>query len=1038
MSAPVAGAITAVVGMFFDIPPQYGYMIGSTLWGVSHPTQVEGPKLQDLKVITSQYGGSIPNTYGAVRISGNVIWSIPLVQIGSTESQKGGSEVTTYKQYAVFAMGLCEGVIEGIGRIWVNNKLYSTNNKNASIHEILTSSRLATITVYKGDEEQMPDPVIQSYAGVENVCANRGLAYIVFDMMEYPSRGLNIEVEVFKDGQVFYVAQEVYNFGDSFMSMTRIAGTYFPSISQKNQIAYLYGFYNEQQAASGIATYWNAIVNTDGTVKPLHQILLPSSLHDASFSNLSKSTDGSILYIGRNNTTYSRNYSVVYQEGNIVNLSLYMPAEDFGISDAIAVKDNEQMFIAAHESTTQQKICKIEFSGMYPTDGFNVDVGYKIRAMAIGNNYLFVLDNLSNIRKYDLDLNFIGFIFQNNNVSFYLSDITTENDTVYGGGGFNIYKIENNDKTFIASTLSTGVGINVIYYQNSNFYYRSSGDTFGKIFMVAKTTDGYDVPVSSIVTDLCLKSDLTEEEIDVSLIEDEFLRGYVINGVMTTGSAIEQLANYFFFDGCESDDKLKFIKRGRKAPIIIPEDDLAAHLAGSQMPDDLSGTRKQSLELPEKVTLKYMSIDSDYQVCSQFARRYAVNSQNSSVTEVAIVQNDTQARQMADKILTSQWIERASYSLTLGPKYLFLEPTDVIQTTKDGEIYTMRITEINFQNNILTVNAVAEDLESYDSFVTGVSSYRNNSTVYSPSSTDIYFLDIPLLRDQDDGVGYYLTANGFQPNNWNGTQVYKSFDDGASFVQYIKYIERKGIFGQCKNILGNSQSNDIDFSNSITVKVNGLLSSTNLLNVYNGANLALIGKEIIQYKNAESLGNNLYKLSHLIRGKFGTENEISKHKNGDMFISLALSTLYLEPSNNGEYGLERQYKALSSGETLTDAITVKFTNNAVAQMPYSPCQLGGGRNATGDLRLKWTRRTRINGGWNNNTDVPLGETSELYSIDIFKNNEIIRTIQSTEQKCLYTKEEQIADFGSIQSSVKFTVYQISSTVGAGFGETATI
>lgn len=1039
MAAQAVGAVVAVGGMFFGIPPQYGYMLGSMAFSMLNPEKIDGPKLADLKVITSQYGLPIPNVYGAVRISGNVIWSIPLVQVGTTDSQKGGPKVTTYKQYAYFALGLCEGPIDGIGRIWINSKLFSSNNKNSSVIDIVNSSRQAKITVYKGDEEQMPDPLIVSHAGKENVNANRGLAYLVFDGIEYPQNGLNIEVEVFKDGQVFYVSEKVYEIND-FNNMSRIGGVYYPSISQKNQIAYLYGFMNELDEYTGKAVYYSVVVNPDGTTKPLSTFNF-SDYADATFSTNCKTSDASIFCVAREKTTYKQQKLICYSDGSVFPLNNFIPDESFGFENAIAVKDAEHMFIAAYDSNTQQKLCRISFYGKVPQSGISKNLGYRIRDIVIGNNYVFVLDNLSNIRKYDLDLNYIGFEYKNNDVSWYFGCLANDNDNVYAGHSYEIYKVSNNTKTFVASTLSANTAPNLLYFQNDNFYFRSGTSTSKKLYVCAKTTDGYDISVAKIVKDLCKKSGLLETEIETNSIEDKKLRGYFINGVMATGSSIEQLANYYFFDNAESDDKIKFVARGKNTPITIPEEDLAAHITGSELPDDLAIVRKQSLELPEKLTLKFMDTDADYQITSTFARRNAVNSQNTQTTECAVVQTQTQARKMADRILRSQWTERRTFSLQLPEKYLFLEVNDVLRTFKDGDEYIMRVTEINYQNSIISITAVEEDLEIYDSFVAAApSGYRQSTAISTPSSTDVYFLDIPLLRDQDDGVGYYVTANGFQPNNWTGTQLYKSLDNGASFLPSGSYMSRRGIFGPCKNILGKWEGgNNLDVINTLRVKVNGTLNSTSRLNLDNGANYALVGKEIIQYQYAELQEDGTYLLYHLYRGCNGTEQHINTHTNGDVFIDLSLQTLYLEPSNTAEYGLERYFKALSDGENLNEAFTVKFTNNAVAQKPYAPCQLGGGRDGAGNTKLKWTRRTRTGGTWRDSVDVPLGETTEAYSVDILKpDGKVVRTIDSTVPFVMYTAEQQTADFGSVQSSIKFTVYQISSTVGRGFGATETI
>ncbi len=96
---PVIGA----VGGFIVGGPQgaaIGFSLGASLGGmfgggqsVRLPT-VEGPRLSDLRVQTSNYGKVIPEVYGRARLAGNVIWARPIkevrVETTTTTSQRGG------------------------------------------------------------------------------------------------------------------------------------------------------------------------------------------------------------------------------------------------------------------------------------------------------------------------------------------------------------------------------------------------------------------------------------------------------------------------------------------------------------------------------------------------------------------------------------------------------------------------------------------------------------------------------------------------------------------------------------------------------------------------------------------------------------------------------------------------------------------------------------------------------------------------------------------------------------------------------------
>jgi len=179
-----------------------GVMLGNYLFQPDGPniTQ-EGPRLNDLKVTTSTYGMDIPKVYGAYRISGNIIWALPLQETRHEETQEegkggGGSSSTSiwYTYKATFAVALCEGEITGIRKIWFGSKLIYNNNE---------SSFLENITVYNGSSTQEIDPTME--AKYEDTPAYRHIAYIVFNDIELEDFGNvipNVTAEVVKSGNI--------------------------------------------------------------------------------------------------------------------------------------------------------------------------------------------------------------------------------------------------------------------------------------------------------------------------------------------------------------------------------------------------------------------------------------------------------------------------------------------------------------------------------------------------------------------------------------------------------------------------------------------------------------------------------------------------------------------------------------------------------------------------------------------------------------------------------------------------------------------
>lgn len=178
------GAGGAVAGRL--IGAVAGSVIDRALFGDNTRKYREGPRLASLDVMGSSEGAAIPRVYGRARMSGQVIWATKLEEVISTRSEsagggKGGGPrvtTTTYSYFANFAIGLCEGPIAGIGRMWVDGKQLDLSQYS--------------YRVYRGDDEQLPDPLIEAKEAEGEAPAYRGLAYIVFERLPLENFGNRI------------------------------------------------------------------------------------------------------------------------------------------------------------------------------------------------------------------------------------------------------------------------------------------------------------------------------------------------------------------------------------------------------------------------------------------------------------------------------------------------------------------------------------------------------------------------------------------------------------------------------------------------------------------------------------------------------------------------------------------------------------------------------------------------------------------------------------------------------------------------------
>jgi hypothetical protein len=488
--------------------------------------------------------------------------------------------------------------------------------------------------------------------------------------------------------------------------------------------------------------------------------------------------------------------------------------------------------------------------------------------------------------------------------------------------------------------------------------------------------------------------------------------------------------------------KIKFVKRGQALAATIDNDDLAAHEWGSDVPNPLDKLRAQDLELPHEVNVLYINSGADYQQGTQKSERQTGSGLSVMTIPLPVVMDDTKAKQVADVNHYNAWVGRTTYTLQLSRKWSKLEPTDVIDVEYGTTTFRMRITKKDdAKPGIIKLECVAEDSAIYTQSGLGAgASNIPTQVVKVPVQTLGMFLDIPILRDADNDAGIYFAACGYR-SGWAGCALFKSNDGGATYGQ-VTSTNDEATIGYCTTALGDFYSGNIfDESNTVTVQMMaGTLSSASELAVLNGANYAVLGNEIIQFKNAELVSAGVYKLSGLLRGRRGTEWAMSSHDVGDRFVLANTATWRRIPLQTSDIGLSRLFKIPSFGTTLQQVAAMPFTAAGISLECYSPVEVGAGRNADGDIIITWKRRGRVNAEWRDYSDIPLGESAESYEIDIMDSTftSVLGTLNSATNTVTYTVAQQIADLGVLLPTMYMNVYQLSPVVGRGYPAQATV
>lgn len=511
---------------------------------------------------------------------------------------------------------------------------------------------------------------------------------------------------------------------------------------------------------------------------------------------------------------------------------------------------------------------------------------------------------------------------------------------------------------------------------------------------------------------------------------------FTIANATSARNILELLSNAFFFDMVDSGGVLKFIPRASQTSVatLTSTEDLGWVREGSIPSAPVSVKRYQGVDLPRSVTVEYFSSENAHNTFVQTAKLETFEDGQDVKLVVPMTLTEQEAYDMAEKALVNAHVERMNYSWTTTYEHLDLEPGDVVTVDTIGAVRILSIEE-DRDGGLLTMVGVgaAFNAESYVS--SGI-----------PASTPITYSDVPLTVGYSSGIilelppmsttpsdKLMLAPHGFGAAGWPGCVIYYSIDGGVSFTEFAN-ATTQATWGKVAIAVPTS-TNSYSWEDTTTITVElktGTLSSYNHLDVLNGKNWAMIGQEIIGFRTATLTAPNTYQLSGLIRGRKGTEPFMSTHANSEMFVLLN-DALIEFPYTQANKSTTFQFKFVTIGSDISKATAVSAMPNTASRRPWIVSNLAGVKVGN-DWSLTWVGRNQFDGEMVDATTVINPDGFAGYMIHIVQTGspEVIKrsVIQQT-TTYTYSAADQIADWGSLQSTITIRIAQIDLNTGPG-------
>lgn len=551
-------------------------------------------------------------------------------------------------------------------------------------------------------------------------------------------------------------------------------------------------------------------------------------------------------------------------------------------------------------------------------------------------------------------------------------------------------------------------------------------------FEVYGHDDPAGVPLPSVVTTLC---GAAGQAVDVADLPDARVR-LGLTAVQSVRAVLEQLTVAYRVYLLESGGTLVGRPLGSGGVLArIPEGDLDASAGEGAVPVGLVITRERTRVLPTQLSVSYIAPSRSFQQSTQLATIGSLETvETSRAVSTSVGLDDADAKALAQESLDRVWIERTGYAFTVGRRWAWLEPGDRIEVESRSYVHTIVLTEVEYGRPGLVICKGRADSAPV-MFVEGAAPATGITTdqiLDFLAQTAARFVDLPAMDSTDQAPRTHVIYAYGKPEGWPGATLHRSADGGDSYaILHVGTLE--AIAGTALTVLPDAPAHLTDTVSTVQVHLDhGQIVSVTPQAFQAGGNLAMLGSELVQFREAVLIGEATYELRHLWRGRRGTGWATDTHVAGERFTWIDRSVYAVEMAL-ADRSVPRQWKAVTRGLDITTATPQTYAppSDNLRPWPVATLRLD---HVGEDWLISWRGTARFSGFWIDGSQATPDPDFLSYRVIVYTDGTgatMARQVDVADsgdwqarQVYTYTSAMQSADFGSVQTVLYATVAQV--------------